>query len=225
MDLNLRPSLCNRGNKRRQQKNETTFASLENWRGDSSEEIVFTVKFALSGIGLRSLLQCVQPPAARMLSASYSLFVSQRAPPWGFIKPWATSVRYWNPLFLLSSFSSSASSISQLPRVVFISPCSSFFFFCFHSPQSSFSTFAGVLNTKGSDIFLSCSPTRSGQNPFYPVYAVKIGTSRERWIKLRDRWKESASDYLYDGKTLSTLSLWNIIDYRSRLSFISVIWK
>lgn len=167
------------------------------------------VKFALSGIGLRSLLQHEQPRAAQTLSASYSLFVSRRVPPWGFIRPWATSVCYWNPLFLLSSFSSSASSISQYPCVVFISSCSSSFvpFFCFHSPQSSFSTFAGVLNTKGSDIFLSCSPTRGGQNPFYPVYAVKVGTSSEWWVKLRNRWKESTGDYLYDGKAFDFASL------------------
>lgn len=138
MDPKLRPSLRpSKGNKRRRKRrNETTFASLENWRGDSSREIVFTVKFALSGIGLRSLLQHEQPRAAQTLSASYSLFVSRQVPPWGFIRPWATSVCYWNPLFLLSSFSSSASSISQYPRVVFISPCSSsfcYFFFFFFS--------------------------------------------------------------------------------------------
>lgn len=119
--------------------------------------------------------------------------------------PFVTGIpSFFSLLFLLPHLPSpSTFALFLSPRVVLLF-C---FFFCFHSPQSSFSTFAGVLNTKGSDIFLSCSPTRSGQNPFYPVYAVKIGTSSEWWIKLRDRWKESAGDYLYDGKALEFASL------------------
>lgn len=119
--------------------------------------------------------------------------------------PFVTGIpSFFSLLFLLPHLPSpSTLALFLSPRVVLLF-C---FFFCFHSPQSSFSTFAGVLNTKGSDIFLSCSPTRSGQNPFYPVYAVKIGTSSEWWIKLRDRWKESAGDYLYNGKALDFASL------------------
>lgn len=74
--------------------------------GSSGGEIVFTVKFALSGIGLYyfpslfAIPARAQPPT-REPFASYLLFVSCRAPPWGFIRPWATSVRYWNLLLLL----------------------------------------------------------------------------------------------------------------------------
>lgn len=147
------------------------------------------VKFALSGIGLHSLLQYEQSRTPeRSLPLTLSLFPVKfhlgdsldREQP-----PFVTGIfSFFSLLFLLLP-----SSISQRPCVVFIFPCSSFFvffsFFFFHLPQSSFFTFAGVLNTKGSDISFSCPSTRSGQNPFYPVYVVKIGISRERWDTIK----------------------------------------